>query len=65
MSKLSMTGVGLVVYVVSIILTWFGIAVDTTEITGFVNSLVNIIGFALMIAGQLRRKDLIGGIYRK
>ena len=60
-----MTGVGLVVYVATLLLSWFGVVADTTEVTDFANSLVNVLGFVLMVVGQMRRKDLKWGFLRK
>ena len=65
MSKLSVTGVGLIVMTVSVILKWAGMDVDEGQITEVVNAGVTIFAFVMMVYGQYRRTDLVGGLIRK
>ena len=64
-SKVSTTGAGMLVFTVTSFLGFFDVMVDTEQIAGFVNALAQVIGFLVMVYGQLARKDLIAGIVRK
>lgn len=62
---MSMTGVGMLVFTVTSLLGFFDVMIDTEQIAGFVNALAQVIGFLVMVCGQLTRKDLKGGLIRK
>ena len=67
-STVSMTGTGvagIAVYLVIGIGKHFGIDIAEGEAAIFAQNIVGIIAFALTIIGQMRRKDLSGGLLRK
>ena len=65
MSQLSMTGSGVVVALIVAGLKLFGIEVGGEETAKFVESGATVISFVLMIWGQVRRPELIGGLVRR
>ena len=63
--NLSLTGIGLIVTILSFAAKYFKVDADEGQVTEAVESAVKVIGFITVIIGQLRRKDLIGGIVRR
>jgi len=62
----SMTGSGAaIVVVLKVILPMFGIDIPEEGIVAFVGAAVTIIGTILLVIGQVRRPELIGGIIRR
>ena len=64
-SVLSKSGVGLYVLIIQIVLDAIGIQAPEGTVTAVVDSLVTLVSFALLVWGQLDRKDLTAGIIRK
>lgn len=65
-SNFSKAGVGIaIVSVLKVIFPWFGIEVPDESILQVVESVGVVIGFILMVYGQLDRKDLKMGLLRK
>lgn len=64
--KYSMTGSGAaIVVVLKVLLPLFGIEVPEDMIIAFWEAVLTIVGTIMLVYGQLRRKDLVGGIIRK
>ena len=63
--NLSIAGIGMVVTILAFAAKYFKIDADEGQITEVVKNTSQVIGFVIMIIGQLRRKDLIGGIVRR
>lgn len=62
----SMTGWGVaIVTILNAILPALGIEFEEGALTSVMESLLNIIGFIMMIVGQYRRGDLKFGLVRK
>lgn len=68
--NISMTGTGLVLLVLNVILygldKFIGIHINVLpdQLTQFVDNATQVVSFVLMIWGQVRRPDLVGGILR-
>lgn len=62
---ISMTGSGFIVYVLGLALAHWGISMGSEQITGAVTATLQVIGFIGLVIGQLRRKDLIAGMFRR
>lgn len=65
-----MTGVGTYILLINLVcqtLGFFGIAVDLLpeQVETLANAVSVIVGFGFTLVGQLRRKDLVGGIVRR
>ena len=65
MTSISLTGVGGIVTVVELALSFFGVVPSEGSILAIVNGLVALSGVVTLVYGQLRRKDLVGGIIRR
>ncbi len=63
--NVSMAGSGWLVIVLTYVLGLLGVNADYSEIAGYANNIMGVIGLALIIIGQLRRKDLTLGFWRK
>lgn len=61
----SRTGVGMAVFTITGILSLFGFDVEEGQVTEAVISVLNLASFVLMIWGQVDRKDLVWGLWRK
>lgn len=62
----SMTGVGILTISLTWFVQWLGIVdIDQNAISKGAVGLFDLIGLVLTIAGQLRRKDLSFGLWRK
>lgn len=60
-----MTGSGLIIFILALALPLFGVDVDQGSITQFVNATAQVIGFIMMVIGQVRRPDLKFGVIRR
>jgi hypothetical protein len=68
--NISMTGTGLVVLLINLAfqaLSHYGVHVNVLpdQVSAFVDAASQVVSFVLMIWGQLRRPDLVGGIIRR
>lgn len=61
----SMTGTGLIGLFVTYALGQFGYEASAQSVEGLVVAILAIVSSVLSFWGQVRRKDLIGGIVRK
>lgn len=61
----SVTGIGAIVMVVEYLAKLSGFELPDGSIANAVNGLVSFIGLVMIVWGQLRRKDLRYGIFRK
>lgn len=64
-NNVSMTGVGGIITIVELLAHYFGLELPEGSIAAAVNGIVAFVGVLWLIWGQLRRKDLIGGIVKK
>lgn len=60
-----MTGTGVIVSILAFALPFFGVTVEESQIAEFVKNAAEVIGFVLIVIGQLRRPDLKMGVIRK
>lgn len=65
MNQISIAGAGVYVLIIQMILNLFGITPDAGSVMGVVNGVITVAGWALVIIGQLKRKDLTAGLIRK
>ncbi len=64
--KVSMTGTGgAIVILLQVIFPLLGIEIDGSVIEQSVAAIMTLTGSVLLIVGQVRRKDMLGGIIRK
>lgn len=61
----SMTGSGMLVIALATILSWIGVNADSSQIAGWVDSILSVAGLLMLVIGQLKRKDLKFGFWRK
>lgn len=64
-ANVSMTGTGIVVYIIGLVLFHSGINFDAGQLEGAVQGAFTLGGFLMMIWGQVSRKDLSWGFWRK
>lgn len=64
-TNISMTGLGGLITIVFTVLRLFGIEVPDEAAAKLTEAVATIIGIALLVYGQLRRKDVEYGIFRK
>lgn len=62
---ISKTAIGAFVSIAVILLNQFGIVFPEGAETSFVEAIVTIVGIVMLVWGQLARKDLVGGVFRK
>lgn len=60
-----MTGTGLIVSALVFGLPLIGVEVAQGQIAEFVENCIKVIGFVLLVVGQVRRSDLRFGLFRK
>ena len=60
-----MAGTGIIVSLLAFALPLFGVNVEEKDVVGFVDNIMKVVGFVLLIWGQVRRKDLTAGLIRK
>lgn len=65
MTPVSITGSGLIVIIVEMVLHYFNITPEADSVTAVVNGAIIVVGWLAVIIGQLRRKDLHFGLIRK
>jgi len=65
MIPVSRAGAGLYTFVLVLVARWFGIDLDEGDATEIITSSITLISFILLIWGQLARKDLMFGLFRK
>lgn len=65
MNKVSIAGAGLVVLLIEMTLRILNITVPDGSVSDAMNGLITVVGFVLLVWGQLRRKDLHFGIIHK
>lgn len=65
MKSISVTGIGAIVVIIESVLRLFGVEVPEGSTLKVANGLLEIVGYVLLVYGQLRRKDLFYGIIRK
>lgn len=63
--NISMTGTGVAVYLLALFLNYMGLSYETGTLQGVVDAFLVILGFVWMLYGQMRRKDLFMGLWRK
>ena len=65
-NSVSKAGVGMaIISVLQVIFPLFGIDIPEESWAGLAEAMATIIGFVLMIYGQLDRKDLVAGVLRR
>ena len=64
-NSVSMAGTGVVITLIESVLKLFGIDFPDGSVGQAVNGAVAILGLVLLVVGQLRRKDLNMGFFRK
>jgi hypothetical protein len=64
-ANVSMAGVGQVAVVVSFVLNWLGIDIGDQSVEGALNGALMFFGLVWTVYGQLRRSDLVLGLFRK
>lgn len=60
-----MTGSGLLILIILFILGQFGILATDTQLVQYLSDIAVIAGWLFTIWGQLRRKDLSFGLFRR
>lgn len=64
--KVSMAGTGgAIVVLLKVLLPLFGLDIPEDTIVSFIEAVLTVIGTVLLVIGQLRRPDLVGGIVRR
>lgn len=64
-TKYSMAGVGWLTVVLSYVLAYLGVNADSSQIAAWADNIIAVVGLIMIIIGQLRRKDLHLGLWRK
>lgn len=69
MNQISVAGSGVYALaldgIINFMLNWFGITPDVGSVGAVINAAVIVVGWVMIIVGQLRRKDLKLGLIRK
>ena len=65
MSNISITGIGVIITVLDAILPLVGVRLEPGTVSSAINGIVSFVGFILLVWGQVRRKDLKYGFFRK
>lgn len=60
-----MTGTGMIVLIVALIANLSGLDFDDKQITETAEATILLFGFGLSVIGQLMRRDLTWGMFRK
>lgn len=63
--QISLTGSGILVWVLGMLLAHFGINYDATQLSDVAGALVTVIGFVMTLIGQARRPEVSGFIFKK
>ena len=64
-TTVSMTGSGLLTIALGTVLGWLGVNAEASQLAGWVDAIVKLAGLIMLVIGQLRRKDLSWGFWRK
>ena len=64
-TNVSMTGTGITIVLIETILRVMGIEFPDYSVTETVNGIISAGGFVFLVWGQMRRKDITWGIFRK
>lgn len=64
-STISMTGSGIVVYILGLAFSHFGLTIGNEQLTAAVEGGMQVIGLVGLVIGQVRRGDLHFGLFRK
>jgi hypothetical protein len=64
-NTVSMTGSGMAILIIMTIAQFLGISFDQNQVAMIVKDVIDIAGFVFMVWGQLRRNDLVMGLFRK
>lgn len=64
-NTVSLTGTGIVVFVLVQVLSYFNIIVPETQVQSAVEAIIQIVSFLMIIYGQIRRADMAYGLFRK
>jgi len=59
-----MTGTGMLTIALAYVLSWIGVTPETSQLAGWVDSIINLAGLVMLVWGQLSRKDLSWGFWR-
>lgn len=65
MNTVSMTGTGLLIFVIEVILHALELTPEPGTAAHVANGLVVVASFVALVYGQVRRKDLHWGLFRK
>lgn len=65
MNTISFAGTGTYILTLEVIAYMFGLELPEGSVAGAVNAIVVVGAFVLLVWGQLRRKDLHLGLFRK
>jgi|JI8StandDraft_1071087.scaffolds.fasta_scaffold00207_37 uncharacterized membrane protein len=65
LTSISKAGSGTVVLLLGAVLQMFGIEYSSEQLEIAINGFMAFVGFALLVWGQLDRKDLKFGLFRK
>lgn len=65
MPQVSMAGVGALITVAVTLLKLFGVELPEGTEAKVTEAIVTIVGIGLLVWGQVRRPDLVAGIFRK
>lgn len=60
-----MTGSGMLVIALGYILNYLGVNADSSDLAGYADGILKVAGLIMLLWGQLRRKDLTWGLFRK
>lgn len=64
-NKVSMTGTGIIITIITSILSYYKISASGGDIAQAANGIIAVFGLIFMVWGQIRRKDLVNGIKRR
>jgi len=64
-TNVSMTGTGIIIYVVGLVLSHFGVTVANDQVSSAVEGGAQLVGLVLTVWGQVRRQDLTLGLIRQ
>ena len=65
-TTLSKTGLGaMIVLIINAVFPLVGIEVPEGSVESTIEAVLNVVGFVLLVWGQLSRKDLVAGLVRK
>lgn len=64
-ANVSMAGTGAVITVLVMLFKLLGIEVAEADVQKIVEGIVALVGISTLVLGQLRRKDLSYGLFRK